>query len=454
MPSAELCSLLECPRCRRAPLVAGEATLACSACRSQFPNVGSIPWLFADPALALGEWRNRLTLYLAEFAAAARAADADLTLVTRAATRARLTRLADGYRVQMRLVRELLAPLELAMLPMPHAAPLATATRLPQSQDLHSYYANLHRDWAWGDAENGRSLALVAAAFGERRERLLVLGAGAGRLAYDLHQAGAAALTVALDINPLLLLAAERIVAGGTVELVEFPIAPRAAAEVAVLRSLAAPAPVRAGFELLFADAWNAPFAPRSFDAVLTPWLVDIVDVDFESIAAHVNRLLAPGGRWVSFGSLAFPWRRPALRYSPEEVRLIMGEMGFAAALPIETRLPYMASPASRHSRLEDVLLFVGDKLRRAPHAGVPAGSPPWLGDGSLPIPRSPSLALAADASRIQAMLLALVDGHRSLDELARIVAEQGLLPAAEARSAVSGLLLRLHADSERVGAA
>jgi hypothetical protein len=71
-----------------------------------------------------------------------------------------------------------------------------------------------------------------------------------------------------------------------------------------------------------------------------------------------------------------------------------------------------------------------------------------------LPIPRSPSLALAADASRIQAVLLALVDGHRSLDELARIVAEQGLLPAAEARSAVSGLLLRLHADGERVGAA
>jgi hypothetical protein len=163
---------------------------------------------------------------------------------------------------------------------------------------------------------------------------------------------------------------------------------------------------------------------------------------------------LAPGGRWVSFGSLAFPWRRPALRYSSEEVRLIMGEMGFAAAAPLEARLPYMASPASRHSRLEDVLLFVGDKLQRAPHAAVPAGPPPWLADGSLPIPRSPSLALAGDASRIQAVLLALVDGQRSLDELARIVAEQGLLPAAEARSAVSGLLLRLHADGERVGAA
>ena len=63
--------------------------------------------------------------------------------------------------------------------------------------------------------------------------------------------------------------------------------------------------------------------------------------------------------------------------------------------------------------------------------------------------PRTESLALAADASRIQAVLLALVDGQRSIDELVRIVVEQGLLPAPQASSAIRGLLERLHRSGE-----
>ena len=51
-------------------------------------------------------------------------------------------------------------------------------------------------------------------------------------------------------------------------------------------------------------------------------------------------------------------------------------------------------------------------------------------------------------------MLLGLVDGRRSIDELTRIVAEQGLLPAPQAASALRGLLARLHRETERGGGA
>lgn len=446
--------LLQCPRCRRAPLLAADDGLACSSCRVRYPRLGGLPWLFADPDLALGEWRNRLTLYLEEFAAAERAADADLAATPRESTRARLGRLRDGYREQARLVRSLLEPLTLSPLPMPHAAQLALGTALPLRQDLHSYYANVHRDWCWGDDENAASHAEVAAALGGRGERLLVLGAGAGRLAYDLHQHGAQALTVALDINPLLLLVAERVVRGGRVELYEFPIAPRTTADVAVRRELAAPGPARPGLELVFADAWRAPFAAQSFDAVVTPWLVDIVDLDFASVALAINRLLAPAGRWVNFGSLAFPWRRPGLKYGPEEVHDIVTEAGFEVSLQRDATLPYMRSPASRHGRVETVALFAAEKRRRGPREPAADTAPPWMHDSSLPVPRHESLALAADASRIQAVLLALVDGRRSIDDLIRIVAEQGLLPAAQAGSAVRGLLERLHHAAERADGA
>jgi uncharacterized protein YbaR (Trm112 family)/ubiquinone/menaquinone biosynthesis C-methylase UbiE len=449
MSDATFQSLLQCPRCGRAAIVAAEH-LGCRSCGAEYPIVGGIPWLFADPAQALGDWRNRLTQYLEEFAAAARSAEADLAVTDRVTTRARLGRLRDGYLEQLQLVSALLEPLRLVVPPLAQATQQAVATRLPLRQDLHSYYANVHRDWCWGAEENQISAELVAAALGSGRDQVLVLGAGACRLAYDLHQSGRQTLTVALDINPLLLLAARRILAGQTVTLVEFPLAPRRLDDVAVRRELRAPAPVRPGLELVFADAWRAPFKAQSFDAVITPWLVDIVELDFASIALHVNRLLAPGGRWVNFGSLAFPWRRPALRLSPEELAPALTEAGFSVEQMREATVPYMRSPASRHSRLEEVLVFAADKRRRAPREPVAPGLPAWFDSHRLPVPRLAPLALAAEASRIQAAVLALVDGKRSIDDLVRIVSEQGVLPADQARSAVRGLLERLYAAGER----
>lgn len=416
----------------------------------RYPTLAGIPWLFADPARALGEWRNRLTMYLEEFSAATRAAESDLAAEGHPLTRTRLTALRDGYRAQSRSVAELLKPLGLVTTPLAQAAQQAFAGRVPMGQDLHSYYANLHRDWAWGAEENEKSLELVATALGGGRERVLVLGGGACRLSYDLHQAAANPLTVALDINPLLLFAARRILAGQSVTLLEFPLAPRGLHDVVVERQLRAPAPARAGLELLFADAWQAPFAAQSFDAVITPWLIDIVELDFSSIATHVNRLLVPGGRWVNFGSLAFPWRRPGLRLSREELEPALAEAGFRVESMRERTLPYMRSPASRHSRLEEVVVFAADKAKRAPREAATTGLPPWLATHSLPVARSASLITATDASRIQGVLLALIDGQRSIDDLVQIVSQQGLLPPDQARSALCGLLERLHVAGER----
>lgn len=116
----------------------------------------------------------------------------------------------------------------------------------------------------------------------------------------------------------------------------------------------------------MFAAAWRAPFVPQSFDAVLTPWLVDIVELDFAASAAHLNRLLVPNGRWVKFGSLAFPWRRPALQHGRDELLAILAESGFEVAGVEEATLPYMRSPASRHGRLESVLAFAADAVASA----------------------------------------------------------------------------------------
>ena len=203
--------LLACPRCAHA-LARHADSFRCASCGTEFPSLDGIPWLFADPAASLGEWRDRLHRLLLELQRQADEIRAQLDapdLLT--STRSRLKLLAQAWADHARRLQSLLAPLSLDTKQASLEMQLALRTRLPPSQDLASYYVNLHRDWVWGDAENQASHQLIAQALeSEPLGRTLVLGAGACRLAYDLHRSHRPACTVAADINPLLLLTAAR----------------------------------------------------------------------------------------------------------------------------------------------------------------------------------------------------------------------------------------------------
>jgi hypothetical protein len=209
----------------------------------------------------LAEWRARLHMLLIELDREAATLRAELgTAGLGDLTRARLELLAAAHEDHARRLQKLLAPLDIPVSePQPEAYEtyVALGTRLPHQQGLTNYYINAHRDWVWGAVENDASIALIEAALpaGYDWGRTLVLGAGAGRLAYDVHMRFAPSLTAAADFNPLLLFVAHAVTTGGLLELYEFPIAPRLLQDHAALRLLTAPTPVRAGFHLVAADA-------------------------------------------------------------------------------------------------------------------------------------------------------------------------------------------------------
>jgi hypothetical protein len=109
-------------------------------------------------------------------------------------------------------MRALLAPL---------GSELAVADSLPGFIPMQNVHL-IHRDWGWPDSdENEKALACVAEVLDAELGRTLVLGAGACRLAYDLHARHGASATVAVDIDPLPLLVAARVVQGAEVPLTE-----------------------------------------------------------------------------------------------------------------------------------------------------------------------------------------------------------------------------------------
>jgi uncharacterized protein YbaR (Trm112 family) len=445
--------LLACPRCDKTPLSGKDGRHRCEACKIDFPAIGGIPWLFAEPQAALGEWRGRLHFALQTLARDAASIDAELAdKDLRPLTRRRLERYRKALDSHRRKLGKLLEPLDVQSLSGTHETYLALRTRLPTDQGLNTYYANVHRDWAWGEEENRASLLELQSVLHESAELgdVLVLGAGACRLAYDLHMGDGVSTTTALDFNPLLLLIAKTVTGGKKLKMYEFPIAPKELEDDAVLRTLAAPEAVRDGFHLVAGDALRPPFAAQVFDTVVTPWLIDIVTEDLPVFAARINRLLKPDGRWINFGSLAFAHPERARRYSPEETRAIVSEAGFSDPYVSEQTIPYMCSPASRHGRRERVFTFSAYRERAVDPPPRHRALPDWIVKGTEPVPLTPAFRSQAMTTQIYAFIMSLIDGKRSLKDMAALLEKQRLMTREEGESAIRSFLTKMYDDSRR----
>ena len=443
MLSPETLQALCCPRCPDGALGVqkgdgdGDGALVCARCGRRYPLVGGIACLLEDPELWRATWAARLADYATAVASRVRALDVEAqspTLLPR--TRARVVRSAAALADQQRQVSALLADLAGGD-PMSASASAPPIPQRPAPQDqllVLECYENIFRDWVWGDRENDILRAIVVDLFSTAPRALAVYGAGAGRLAFDVHRTLAPRQTFAFDINPLPLSVAARLLDGKTVELVEFPVAAHGDDQVVIRHQLQPPALAPEGLTLMFADAYRPPFAPGSLEAVLTPWFIDATSVDFRDTAAAINRVLRPGGLWVNCGPLRF--RDELSRsYVIEEVIDIVADSGFAVGERARHDIPYFDSPSSGSRRTETVFSFAarksGEVMRPAGGSTSPASYPAWITDPRLPVPPAPALATLQRSSVFTAGVLSLVDGKRSLADIAGVLAASWQAPPA-----------------------
>ena len=244
-----------------------------------------------------------------------------------------------------------------------------TGSGLPRG--VVEYIGYLYRDWGWpaaGYRENEPALAELGRLLGARElGRTLVFGAGACGLAYELHLRHGACETVALDIDPYLLVIAERVVRGESVRLTEASLKWIDGSEVSRQWQLkAARGPLaREVFRCVFADGVAPPFAPQSFDTVVTPWFIDQAPRDLPAFLGTLHELLRPGGRWLNQGPLVYPEQTPfERRYAREELFELARAEGFAVGDWSRTSQRYLVSPLTGNGKIE-----VGAQLRRQPRS-------------------------------------------------------------------------------------
>ncbi len=405
--------LLACPRCGAHPLLAGAAAFSCPQCGAAYPILDGIPCLVDDPSLWRALWASRLDDFIAVvekrvYFTREEAERADQL----AHTRQRLARQVAGLEHQKDRVASLLRPLTAGAIALPSRR--EEREKLP----IMECYEHIFRDWAWGAREVDQLRALVEPALPQGAGAIAIYGAGAGRLAADIHESRRPRRTYALDINPLPVAVAAALTRGETVDLPELPVAPRTEQDIVVDHHLRATADRHPGLYWLFADGLRPPFAPQALDAVVTSWFIDVVAADVRVTAAAINRVLRPGGLWLNVGPLRFRGSL-AQQYQIDEVHDLVSASAFALRSSSQCDVPYFDSPHSGSRRIETVFAFCAEKVGEAVPSSVPAPAAPWVRDPRLPIPVSPPLVAIATTSVFTASMLGLVDGTRSMVDLA-----------------------------------
>ena len=437
-----------CPRCDTPLVEQKDGHTACPACRVDFPILksptGSVHFLWSEPDASLLDWQNRFNAALADLETQISTTEQLNTVPT--ATQTRLTHLNAGLIRHQQELTSLFSGLQVgdAIAKETH---LALRTKLPSHHGALSYAQNIHRDWCWGDEENQAVLRHLSTVLtgADKPARLLVLGCGAGRLAYDLHRQLQPEVTWAVDSNPLLCLLGQRMCAGEKIPFSEFPLAPITAEDAAVERTLSAPQPIQ-GIHFICADGLRLPFPAGQFDLVVTPWLLDVIDTGITTLLDTIYHASVPGGQWLNHGSLAFTGHQAANRITREELIEHTNNQGFTVDRSEDEWLPYLQSPASRHRRLELTYTQLASRdkkpapKRRLRHQHLPE----WLVSGRTPIPLSPGLQTQITTTRIHAFIMSLIDGKRSVLDMARVLEEQRLMPADQATMAVRQFLITM----------
>lgn len=416
-PTDGLC----CPRCA-GPLAGGDGAWRCGRCNGSYPVLGRVPCLVDDPALWRTLWLRRLDDYSsgveARLQTLQQEADA-ADLFPR--TRQRLLRIGAGFAAQLAAVDALFEPLQAG-------ADLLPSVAIPSRPEVASHaailecYEHVFRDWVWGARECAETLDFLLSperTMLDSAGRVAVYGAGAGRLAVELHQARPRGETLALDVNPLPFLVADRLLSGETVELPEFPVDPDGEEAVVVPRAITSPLTVRNGFSLIFADALRPPFPPGSLDAVVTVWFVDVARSDVRQTAAAINRVLRPGGLWLNVGPLRFH-SVLSRSYTIEEVHDIVAASAFEVGAPERRAIPYFDSPVSGSRRTDTVYRFAARKVGEAAPVDIPDAMPSWIRNPLEPIPITPALISLGRTSMFTTGVLSMIDGQRSIADVAR----------------------------------
>lgn len=456
-PLAE--NVFACPTSGESLKDAGHQLIGTNA---TYPKVSDIPWLFPDPKHVLASWRERADRLLQEYAAEVTDLKETIKDSSSTLTKQRIERIRSLKIQQLETLKRILEPMKLGTkLSLPKKT--AFGYRLPFNQGLLGYFPNVARDWGAGnelaDHENRMLFettlnAIPAEIQNHQPRRILVLGSGASRLAYDVAKHFPKSLVVALDLNPVLLLAAKSVTDGERLKAVTFSVSPRDRLNPGKTIDLVAPKGQATNLKFAFGDVYALPFQEETFDLCISPWLVDILPRRFSELTNSIYQVLKPDGHWVNCGAWFFNFQNEVDNISLAEAEEIGKSLGWSPLSSSLVETPYLHSEQDNHRRFETMTVFTWRKSKPLEAKSAAESLRPsiddrveWIRNPAIVVPKLPPFTSSAETYATMAWVLAQVDGKRNLNEIAAILVQQSGMEPVQALDAVQSFFDRYLKD-------
>lgn len=414
--------------------------------QTEFTLVGGIPWLFNNPDYYLLYWQSKANELLNSYNYKVLSLENQKSFSKYPHRTERLNKLIKAFEYNQKKMEELLSPLF-----SKSAEKISSFTdMIPSQQTLSLYWDNVFRDWAWETNENQVTIENFKDFVGANHnfQDVLILGTGSSRFALDFHSQANVNNTFALDFNPLLLFVAQKMLSFQDLKFYE--ITSSSIEQQNICQSWLLKNPIKKEqirtdhFHLLFGDILNLPFKEKSFNTILTPWVIDILPMEFEKTTERINQLLPENGDWINFGPLGFMHANEGFCHTKEEIEEILINKGFSIEKMAIKKTNYLNSPISSQKRSEDLLFFHAKKKTETSQTDF-TYLPNWLINRDLPIPLNENIRKQQILAKTHADVFFSIDNHQTFNSLSALLANHYKMSIEQSQQTLMLLFIKFH---------
>lgn len=317
-----------------------------------YPIIEEIPWLFENPEQEFISWSGKITNYIKQEEERITSIKSVSSIEPNKDTKQRLEKIYEGLDFNLSVLKNKLSIFQLEDLPIVDNS----------SQQIISYFKLLFRDWSWGDKEINIYKEFILKNESFKNKKILILGAGACGLSYELAKACPSSNFFSLEHNPLLSIYSKTILESKALDLYEVNLFPKNFKNSSVKRSLKASEEL-SNHHLVLSSFPNIPFEKDSFDVIISPWFLDILNMSFSLALEKATKFLKSDGNFLFIGPSNIHSPYFTNQYTSSEIVNEFNDYFINTKSQVE-QVDYLNSPIDTQKRVEDILFIHASKLK------------------------------------------------------------------------------------------
>lgn len=320
-----------------------------------YPIFNEVPWLYKNPEFYFLEWGTKIESYIKEEETYIYHLQKQINEQENKLTRKRIAAQHEARSNNLKVLSK-----RLDFFRGHQQIAIAAST-----QQIHSYFQNIFRDWSWETQENQIYFDFVQKEITNETKNVLILGAGAARISHDLASENTNINFYSIDHNPFLLLTAQSLFNGEENKMYDYTPYPKNLSETAQKHKIKIAKHEADNHLFILGRFPELPFKESSFDLIIAPWFFDILDTPFVESIHYTTKYLNDTGKLLIYGPQNVHKNELENQLCFEEIEEGLKEIFEQTHVESKT-IEYLHNPITSQNRIEGVMFATCTKARTA----------------------------------------------------------------------------------------